>query len=456
MKKTGRILLAASRHRRGGWVAVLVVLFLGLPAALVAARQGATLRLQLLDGRQLDGELLAVKGEVLLLLGRSGGLQADIRDVDELRIVREGNVGKGIFRGLLAGLLIGGLIGVPLGLSSDSDIGGPLFPVVLMAGLGGGCGAIIGGGLGIIASGDQRLRCHERDNAWRCALLKRLQRLARFRDYDGPAAAGGLSLAGETVVALPGPQPQEFRRWRLEASIVQSPAAYTRAARNFADDLRYGEPVAAGAVTSTQISHDDGQRSWLGMREFCLGYAIDRRWALGIRVNPLSSRWYLYGRKDLVVSGQVLTPHWNMDIESRSYFLAASYSVIAADGFMRDKALRLNAGLGWNRARLNYGEYGSSNGSGALNHYSIRLDTRMLTALSAMVAVEAAHYLNSRWSLALDAGFRYVPLRVRGQELSGFIDRKAPSPDQSFTLAVPGATLNLGGFFLGLKLGFGL
>jgi len=220
MKKTGQFPLVASRNRRWAHAATLAVLLLALPAALVAARQGATLRLQLLDGRQLNGELLAVKGEALLLLDRSGaGLQADIRQVVELRIVREGNVGKGIFRGLLAGFLIGGLIGVPMGLSGDHEFG-PLFPIVILGGLGGGCGAIIGGGAGIIASNDEKVHCRERDDAWRGALLKRLQRLARFRGSAGPMAAAGPSSSGETAAALPAPQREEFRRWRLDASLA--------------------------------------------------------------------------------------------------------------------------------------------------------------------------------------------------------------------------------------------
>lgn len=278
MKKIGQFPPVASRSRSWLLRATMAVLLLALPAALVAARQGAALRLQLLDGRQLAGELLAVKGETLLLLDRSGsGLQADIQDVAALVIVRESQVGKGIFRGLLAGFLIGGLIGVPMGLSGDNNDFGPLFPIVILGGLGGGAGAIIGGGAGIIASSNEKIRCRERGGAWRGALLKRLQRLARFRDSAGPMAAGTPSVADEAAVPLPGPQPEEFRRWRLDASLVRSPAAYTGAARSFVDRLSYGEPVAAGAVTSTQISHDDGQRNWLGMREFCLAYAIDRR-----------------------------------------------------------------------------------------------------------------------------------------------------------------------------------
>lgn len=176
----------------------------------------------------------------------------------------------------------------------------------------------------------------------------------------------------------------------------------------------------------------------------------------------MSSRSYLYGRRDLAIAGQAFAPYWNMDIESRSYFLTASYSLIAADGFMRDKALRLNAGLGWNRTRFSYGEYGSSwdmgddLDPGDFNSYSVRLDTGALSAFSALAAVEAVHYFNSRWSLTLDAGFRYVPLRIRGREISGFIDRKAPAPDRSFILTVPGTTLNLGGFYLGIRLGFHL
>ncbi len=81
---------------------------------------------------------------------------------------------------------------------------------------------------------------------------------------------------------------------------------------------------------------------------------------------------------------------------------------------------------------------------------------RPTSSLSALVEGEAAQYVNSRWSLALNAGFRYVPLRVREQEMFGTITRRAPLSDLASNVTIPGSTLNLGGFYLGVTLGFHL
>lgn len=445
-------------RRRRLFLSFLAMGILAAPAGLAAARHGADLRLLLLDGTQLHGELLAVKGEVLLLQGRSGsGVQAAIRDIAAVHIVRENRVGKGILGGLAAGFAVGGLIGILYALSEHNDMS--VYPVVLLGGLGGGFGAMVGLGAGVISSSDEKIDCRDRGESWRNAALKRFQVLARFRDYDGPLAGSGTMPAVAAAALPPAPVAEEFRRWHLGTTILHTLPVYTRAARAFSNGLRYGEPITAGSTTAAYTGYDDSWHNWLGLDGIRLGYSLDRRWTIGFLFNPRSRRGYMNGDKTMEISGMKADANWYMNIASHAYFLTASYTVIAADGFPRDKALRLNAGLGWNRTSLSYREYaykmnGDSYDDPDNFSYSGSVEMPPSSAFSAMVEAEAAHYFNTRWTLSLDAGFRYVPLRVRAGEASGFINWKMPLPDQSPVVTIPGTTLNIGGFYCGIRLDF--
>jgi hypothetical protein len=434
---------------------------LALPAGLAAERHGATLRLELLDGRRLQGELLAVKGEVLLLLGESGSEeQAAIGEVAVMRIVRPNRVGKGLVAGLVTGFVVGCLIALPYALSDDEGFG--LLGMGLAGGYFGGAGAVVGAGAGLISSSDETIPCRERNAAWRSALLDRLQRLARFRDHRNAEAESGPGLERDPAAIVPSsPRKEEFARWHLGATFIQLPHGYERRALDFSRGLRYRDPIAAAGGESSWAYDEEGIRKWVRVSDIRLEYFLTRRWAIGILLDPFAREKRLYGQKDLRIAGQEMPTWWNMAIASRSYFLTASYSLVAADGFLRQTALRLRGGLGWNRSSFNYVEnaysrYSNDDPEPDIKNYHAGANTWPTSSLSALVEAEAARYVNSRWSLALNAGFRYVPLRVRENEMIGTIDRRSPLPDLACSVTIPGTTLNIGGFYLGVTLGLHL
>lgn len=452
-----RDLVFAGRLRRLGLPAVLAVLLLAAPAGLAAQRYGATLRIEMLDGRQMQGELLAVKGETLILQARSGSeAKADIRDVARVRIMRPNRVGKGLVAGMLTGFAVGCLIVLPFTLSDSNEYS--VLPLIVYGGMFGGAGGAIGAGAGLISSASETIQCQGRSDAWRILALKRFQRLARFRDEEGPAAAGSPSPPDAGPALPPWPRKEEFKHWRLGVTLVQSPGAYARPVADWVRSFRYESPITPGALTSSRMSDDDSRRSWVGLREVRFAYSLGRRWAIGFQFSPLAPNEYVYGGKHISVSGREADMDWFMSIVSRSYFFAASYSLIAADGFVRRDALRFNAGLGWSRSSFRFGENGYSRSSyddpdpSDFNYYASS-HTQASSSLCALVAAEAAHYFNGRWSLALDAGYRYIPLRVPEQRLSATIGRYEPVSSQSSVLFVPRGSLNIGGFYLGVTLG---
>jgi hypothetical protein len=454
--------LVFARRRRPWLPAALAVLLLAAPAGLFAARHGATLRLDLLDGRRLQGELLAVKGETLLLLSDSGSeAQAAIGEVAVMRIVRPNRVGKGLVSGLLTGFAVGCLVGLTAGL--DDDEGYTLLWMGIAGSVFGSAGAVVGAGAGLISSSDETIDCRKRDAARRSALLERLQRLARFRDFRVEEPANGPGLERPlTAPAVPSAPPkEEFARWRLGATFLQLPRGYEQRALDLSGSFRYPEPISAAGRQSSRTYDEEGIRRWARVSDIRLEYFLSRRWAVGILLDPFAREKNLFGDKALRFAGKELPTWWNMKISSHSYFLTAAYSLVAADGFLRQTALRLRAGLGWNRSGFDYYESASAwsydgDPEFPIKYYSASANKWPESSLSALVEGEAAQYVNSRWSLALNAGFRYLPLRVRDQEMIGTITRRPPLSDLACSVAIPGSTLNLGGFYLGVTLGFHL
>lgn len=168
-------------------LATLTVLLLTEPFALQAERRGAILRLDLLDGRQLQGELLAVKGERLILRGSGGaGEEIDIRDIVRLRIGRRHAVGRGVVTGTVAGFVAGSITYVVLTDEHFRSEWG-LLGVLLHGGCGAGIGGAIGVGAGFATRGREEVYPREKSELWVVGMLKRLRRLARFRD-EMPAA----------------------------------------------------------------------------------------------------------------------------------------------------------------------------------------------------------------------------------------------------------------------------
>jgi hypothetical protein len=122
---------------------LLVFSLMTLSANLYAKeRRGAKLRVTKLDGQQIEGELITVKPNSLLLLNNEGkDVSIDIADIKVIRIVKK----LGVLNGALVGWLIGGGVGVLLGFMfpyNTSEIN--LRPIVY-AGLGGGVGILLGG-----------------------------------------------------------------------------------------------------------------------------------------------------------------------------------------------------------------------------------------------------------------------------------------------------------------------
>jgi hypothetical protein len=163
--------------------AVIVFLMLVLPGALSAReRRGANLIITLKDDRQVEGELIAVKPDSLLLLNLTGKDEsADVTAIRSIRVIRKSQVWKGGLYGFAAGFLGGA--GYCFIRSAEEgagqDAGGLLAYGAFFAIPAG----IIGLGAGALAGSDKTIQLEGMPESAVKVVLTDLRNKARIRDF---------------------------------------------------------------------------------------------------------------------------------------------------------------------------------------------------------------------------------------------------------------------------------
>jgi len=152
-------------------------------------KQGAKLIITKKDGQQIEGELITVKPNSLLLLDAEGkDVSVDIADINIIKIVKKSKA--------LLGAGIGGAIGLGVGLygiisSYNASVnrgedgifisyfllGSLVVPAAAMV------GGVIGGGVGALARGDGVIYLTGMTDSEIQKTLDKLRKKARIRDY---------------------------------------------------------------------------------------------------------------------------------------------------------------------------------------------------------------------------------------------------------------------------------
>jgi len=162
---------------------VICALGLTLIAPAVAAREkkGVDVVVMKKDGTIVQGELLAVRGENLLLIKvfTNEGLTESLREISMIKVVRKNKFTKGLGRGFLYGALGGAVLGAAV--TNETSGGGGL----AMAAIGGiyigGIGALIGGIAGALAPSDEVIAIEKTDAIYLAGISSKLRRMARDR-----------------------------------------------------------------------------------------------------------------------------------------------------------------------------------------------------------------------------------------------------------------------------------
>ncbi len=150
-------------------------------------KQGADLLIQKKGGPEIEGELIAVKKNSLLLLDSELGadVSVEIGDIRLINIRKKSRVGKGILYGFFYGGGFGALFGFldgddPPGwfsmtASQKALIGGASFGLI---------GAAIGGISGAFADPYKTIRIDEMSDSQVQGVLEKLRSKARIPDYQ--------------------------------------------------------------------------------------------------------------------------------------------------------------------------------------------------------------------------------------------------------------------------------
>lgn len=162
-----------------------IVIALGLvliaPFGAAKERTGAYVVAAMRDGTVVQGELLGVRGESLILreAATGQGVTAELREVSSVTYSRRGGFGRGAGKGFL----FAGLGGVALGIALDNEKA-TLHGASLAAATGislGAIGAVVGGLAGALSRSEKTIAVDRTDGADLTAVASRLRQVARDR-----------------------------------------------------------------------------------------------------------------------------------------------------------------------------------------------------------------------------------------------------------------------------------
>jgi len=165
-------------------VPVLMCILVFPPSLTAKERKGADLLIERLDGKQVRGELIAVKNTALLLMERDSGadVSAAVEDIKAIRVVKKSKALQGAGYGFL--ISAAGLSA--LAWASDEEYfldpegGGPLvlFPFFGIPGL------LVGSVIGAIMGTDKTIRFAGESDSRIRENLEYLRSKARMPDYN--------------------------------------------------------------------------------------------------------------------------------------------------------------------------------------------------------------------------------------------------------------------------------
>ena len=168
----------------------LVSLFLVISLVLLSAnlyakeRRGAKLIITKTDGQQIEGELITVKPNSLLLLDTEGkDVSIEIEEIKTIRIVNPSKLGKGAAIGGMVGAAggVGSLIALNAIIDEDDSIGFEWYLIfgAVGAGICAAGGALIGSLFGI----DKIIQIEGMSEREISDAMNKLRKKARIRDY---------------------------------------------------------------------------------------------------------------------------------------------------------------------------------------------------------------------------------------------------------------------------------
>lgn len=431
-----------------------VLLFFLIPGALRADHwRGLELGVTGSDGRQVQGELISVKPDVLVLL--VAGMKDEsvpIAGIRRLRVLRPPRALTGLGGGLLAGAAAGVIWGL---VNSDEEFGAG-FMVLVGAIYLSAPGALLGLTAGLGAGLDEWIEFGALPEPEKQLVLAKLDRRARVSGtFAFRSAAGTAGRAGMALAYLHTRRNRVRLSWAPGYRIGGSSYEFFDeiASFRFLDDLPPGE---AGPYPWTRYTDGDCRRGSLGRLN--AAYALSPSFAAEIEIflsNPRHDRRSGGLRFTSSLDGLTYENYFGSDETVKSVSLLAGLVFRPVrPAFLHPHSVELSAAVG--PARI---VWEGSDRIGFPGNYRWT-DRHRSVAWTARLRASYAYHFGRSFAMGIFAEYRWleavIPAYTRTETLIfGQPSYSGPYLTRTTEVAFSARTLDLGGQAIGLTFGLG-
>jgi hypothetical protein len=427
---------------------VVIFLILLLPGALSAReRRGADLVIALKDGHKVTGELIAVKRDSLLLLGLDGKDESVVvADIAIIRIVRRSLA----WRGLLYGFVPGALGGAILASQGHNDAGvlKPVLGGLVIGAASGLVGFAAGAGAGL----DSEISLAGLPESAVNKVLAKLSRQAREPREFVPTQR--ITTTGEPEKGVPysdkrGPRLKLTWAPGINAAKGLWDITEEDIIFRFTEDL---PPAELGPYTSRV--YVENLRSSFSLGRISLAYEWSRRLSSEIELHVSRHKTDRFG--DLVfnstLDGIEYRAVWGEDetVNSLSLLAGLTFRPLPPDLLQHHV---IEAGVAAGPTWI------SASATGWLMSESTRISREMTWTARARVAYD--YFFNPVFSMGVFVEYRWLKADIPSYTTTAnWLDFHESNDYYGSVLnrvaevTVPGRTIPMGGFALGLRFGF--
>ncbi|MCX6566550.1 MAG: hypothetical protein NTW38_09065 [Candidatus Aminicenantes bacterium] len=468
------------------WVGLLIAVLL-LPgiAPAVEKKSGNKLTLTLKNGSIVEGELLTVMEDRLILFDSNSSTDANIwiGEVARIQVQKKSK----FLPGLGLGILIGGATGAVLGLFSGNDETGWIRFTAGQKAFGGALGfgllaGAVGGIIGAIAGIDESIDLGSLPPPALDQVLTKLKYYARVsgkitptvKIVPAPITAEGSKPAEKeaksTFSEKSGLESNQtiplgkYCRFHLSLGLGYFQSFGISQLENIIRDIGFaGKRTNSSFFESYTIEYPSVKQDPI-LLDLLVEYSLSRKFALGLVYAPLGehtiSGWRTIPNKDYRFDYFPET-YFVGSYNGRMVFLTASYFPIP-DAFLKKTSLKLTAGFGYGKLEMDY--YGSEHEYIDQNpglYSTIDKKNFSKSSAGALLSAELIFLFNPHWSLGINADYKYVPINCGGFVIDCPYYYYDASPSSGGSLIfdalhinIPDRTYNLGGLGVGVHFSY--
>jgi hypothetical protein len=449
------------------------------PVPVVLKKHGEWISVGLKDGKKVEGELLAA-GDGRLFLGDSSLSAVMEVEIDRAALITAPKEAR-FFQCIGRGFFSGGMFGLLIGFAGGNDEPGWFSMTAgqkaLAAGLSLGIlGAAIGAVIGVFTGIDESIDPGTVPHGQMHEIMEKLAAWARYGREMPPDSKTYPLMVPEKIPAEKVQPPPESATGKTERHFPDAPrsAKFSRFHFNYTpryfrfqgqsqwrgvlEDLGFAGTVSYTGLFgsgTTEYPHEL-EDPVLFFRDCSFDFSASRKFTLGISYESLG-RHGTTGRRAIGDAETFLTGFF----EGRSWFMTASYFPVP-DAFTTKNSVKLTAGMGYGNVRMDF--YGSETYYGYESPIpGVNTTTTSLSkyASAYLLSAEWNHFFNRRWSLGLNAGYKWIPVKTDRIPVDcaysvGWDYTASQMRHEVLGVVIPARTWNFGGFGVGLHFGFHL